>query len=130
MTSVQRLTLALAAAIVFVVLSGAAGAAWVLTSSGNGDSKALSMPSGATPTLSTSTNNVTVSWTASTVGGAAVDGYTVKRYDTSNVLQSIGASCTGLIASTSCTESAVAAGHWKYTVTPKKANWIGAESGY
>jgi hypothetical protein len=127
----QRLTIVLAVTAVSFVVVGIAGATWQVTSTGNGYSKALSMPSGNTPTVSVSGVNVTVSWTGNTIGGAAVDGYTIKRYNTSNVLQSIGSACTGLVTSTSCTESSVPAGRWKYTATPNKGtNWVGTESGY
>jgi hypothetical protein len=114
----------------FASITSTAAAAWVANSTGNGYSKGLTMPTGATPTVSTSTNNVTVSWAASTIGGAAVSGYTIKRYDSSNTLQTIGAACSGLITTTSCTETSVPAGHWKYTVTPKRGNWVGGESAY
>jgi hypothetical protein len=114
----------------FVSITSTAAAAWVESGSGSGYSKSLTMPTGATPTVSTSTNNVTVSWAASMIGSAAVSGYTVKRYDSSNTLQTIGASCSGLITTTSCTETGVPAGRWKYTVTPRRGNWVGTESAY
>jgi len=127
----RRLRLIAVSATVFFLATGVAGAAWVATGTGNGYSKAYSMPTGNTPTVSVSGVDVTVSWTGNTIGGAAVDSYTIKRYDTSNNLQSIGASCSGSVTSTSCTESSVAAGRWKYTVTPKKGNnWVGTASSY
>ena len=54
MTTTQRWTLALIATLVFLALTGIAGAAWQVTSSGNGYSKALSMPTGNTPSVSVS----------------------------------------------------------------------------
>lgn len=125
-----HLTVIVVSCLGFVSITSTAAAAWVASYSGNGYSKGLTMPVGATPTVSTSTNNVTVSWAASTIGGAAVSGYTVKRYDSSNTLQTSGASCSGVITATSCTETGVPAGHWKYTVTPRRGNWIGTESAY
>ena len=130
MTPARRLTLVLLSCIGFASVASTADAAWVVSSTGSGYSKGLTMPTGATPTVATSTNNVTVSWAASTIGGAAASGYTVKRYDNSNTLQSIGASCSGLISTTSCTETGVPAGHWKYTVIPRRGNWVGSESAY
>src|SRR6266536_3138184 len=109
MRTTQRWTLALIATLVFLALTGIAGAAWQVTSSGNGYSKALSMPTGNTPSVSVSGVDVTVTWPANTIGGAAVDGYTIKRYDASSTLQSIGSACTGSISATSCTESNVPA---------------------
>jgi hypothetical protein len=127
----KRVKLALIAAIALFEIPGLAGAAWVITTAGNGYSKALTMPTASTPTLATSTNNVTVSWTGSTIGGSAVTGYLVNRYDNAtSVLQSIGANCAVEIAGTSCTENAVPGGHWKYNVQPKQSNWLGTTSAY
>src|SRR4051794_1010155 len=125
-----HLTILLVSCVGFVSITSTATAAWVGSSSGNGYSKGLTMPTGATPTVATSANNVTVSWAASTIGGTAVSGYTVKRYDTSNALQTIGASCSGLITTTSCTETSVPAGHWRYTITPQRGSWVGTQSAY
>jgi hypothetical protein len=115
---------------VAAVAPGAAWASWSSSGSGSATAKAQVMPTGSTPTVSVSNRNVTVSWGASTLpGGAAVGGYTVKRYDAStDALQTIGASCTGTIAALTCTETAVAPGSWRYTVTPVKQNWVGGES--
>jgi hypothetical protein len=109
---------------------GAAWAGWTSSGSGSGAAKAQVMPTGNTPTVSVSNRDVTVSWTASALpGGAAVSGYTVKRYDAStNVLQTIGAGCTGTIAGLTCTETSVPPGSWRYTVTPVKQSWVGGES--
>src|SRR5260370_40032502 len=60
-----------------------------LVGAGSGYSKAESLPAGNTATATVSNRNVTVSWTASS-GGAPTAGYIVKRYDTSNNLQTIG----------------------------------------
>jgi hypothetical protein len=87
------------------------------------------MPAGNQPTVSVSGRNATVSWTASTFStGTAVSGYAVKRYDANGNLQTIGAGCSGAVASTSCTETGVPSGAWKYTVTSKHGNWSGAAS--
>jgi hypothetical protein len=72
-----------------------------------------------------------VTWAASTLtGGQAVTEYQVKRYDaTTLVAQTILSACTGTVAATTCIESAVPTGQWKYSVTPVFAtNWVGVES--
>jgi|tagenome__1003787_1003787.scaffolds.fasta_scaffold20989868_4 hypothetical protein len=130
MTCTPRLIVLIVTCVGVASFTSTAEAAWVVTSTGSGYSKALAMPTGATPTLTTSTNNATVSWAASTIGGAAVSGYTVRRYDSANTLQSIAASCSGLVTATTCTETSIPAGHWKYTVTPKRGSWVGGESAH
>lgn len=113
-----------------LIFAGTAHAAWLATASGSGAARALTMPAGPTPSLTATTSSATVSWTASTIGGAPASSYTIKRYDSGNVAQSVGASCSGAIVSTSCTESGLPAGRWKYTVTPRKGLWTGSESPY
>ena len=61
-------------------------------------------------------------------GGPSVAGYVVKRYDTSGALQSIGSACDTTITALTCTETAVPAGSWRYSVTPRQGLWSGAES--
>jgi hypothetical protein len=111
-----------------LVVVGASGAAWSISSSGNGDAKALSMPAGPVPTKSVSSADIALNWSAVTVGGSAVDGYTVRRYTESGALQSITAGCNGAIAATTCTENSVPVGRWQYTTLPVKGAWTGAES--
>jgi hypothetical protein len=106
----------------------AATAAWTHSGTGTPTAKAVSMPTGATPTASVSNRSVTVSWSASTMpGGGAVSGYLVKRYDTNGNAQTIGSGCSGTIAALTCTETSVPGGTWRYTVTPVKNNWVGTE---
>jgi hypothetical protein len=111
-----------------VLGSGTAFASWQGTGSGSGRSVAASMPAGATASAVVSGRNVAVSWTASTVGGYPVGGYTVKRYDAgTGVVQSIGSSCSGVVTGLTCTEAAVPPGSWKYSVTPLRGPWTGGE---
>jgi hypothetical protein len=106
----------------------AANATWTHGGTGSPSAKALSMPTGATPTTSVSNRSVTVSWTASTMpGGGAVTGYVVKRYNTTGTVQTIGSGCSGTIAALTCTETSVPGGTWRYSVTPVKSNWTGTE---
>jgi hypothetical protein len=120
------LALSLAGGTGFVVQ---ADAAWSLGGSGPASALANTMPNGSQPTASLSRTSVTVQWTPATFSdGASVAGYVVRRYDAaSGTLASITAGCTGVVATTTCTESAVPAGTWMYTVAPVQDNWSGGE---
>jgi hypothetical protein len=122
-----RALLIVSTAAIAVAFAATAWAGWIVPGSGTSYGKALALGAGNTPTASVSNRTVTVSWTAPS-GGAPPAGYLVKRYDTSNNLQTIGSACTGTIAALTCTENALPNGSWKYTVTPAKGNWRGAES--
>lgn len=124
-----RCTLLAAIAAVLLGSPAAADASWAHGGSGSQAAKAVTMPAGNQPTVSVSGRNATVSWSASAFpGGTAVAGYVVKRYDTSGNAQTIGSGCSGTVSALTCTENAVPAGSWKYSVTPKQSNWTGAES--
>jgi hypothetical protein len=89
------------------------------------------MAQGPTPTAVVVTGGITVSWTASGLSnGLSATGYDIARYaGGSTNAQPIGAACAGTISTTTCTESAVPAGTWQYTVTPLfGADWLGAAS--
>jgi hypothetical protein len=125
----SRRALAMGLLVLGIALPGAALASWQNGGSGSSFSRAKTMPAGNTPTASVSGRTVTVSWSASSLsGGGSVDGYLIRRYDTSGQEQAIAANCSGTITALSCTEKAVPTGSWKYTVTPVLANWLGAES--
>ncbi|HEY6567829.1 MAG TPA: hypothetical protein VI341_09975 [Actinomycetota bacterium] len=114
---------------VIAAVPAVALASWGVTGSGTGSSRATSVQGGSAPTASVTGRNVTVSWGASTMAnGSAVSGYHVIRYNTSNVAQVVGASCSGTVAALTCTEAAVPAGTWTYSVTPMRGLWAGAES--
>jgi hypothetical protein len=119
-------TAALLAGLIFLTAATSAAASWSVSNSGAGYTKATSLAAGNQPSVSVSGRNVTVNWTASS--GAPLQGYIVKRYDTNGQLQTIGANCSGTLAGTSCVEKAVTPGSWRYTVTPVRQNWRGAES--
>ena len=127
-----RIGLSAATALVAVFgLVAVAVASWNSNGAGSAYSKARSLPTGNTPTTSINGRNVTVSWTTSSYpgGGPNINDYTVKRYDTGGVQQSIGASCSGTVSALTCTESNVPSGTWKYSVTPKAgSDWVGTES--
>lgn len=102
-------------------------AAWTSGAPGQAYSRAESIPSGPTPTVSVSGRNVTVNWTAITMpGGAPLGGYQVTRYDGASVPQTIGASCAGTITAVSCTEAAVGPGSWTYSIAGRVTSWTGS----
>ena len=119
-----------------MALTVVAATAWAYWSAGSvpggsGAAAASGVNQGATPTASATGSTVTVSWAASTLAnGQPVGGYLVKRYDAGTLaVQTILSACTGTIAATSCVESGVPNGSWKYAVTPVFAtNWQGPES--
>ncbi len=117
---------AIVAATVALVPASAA-ASWHPGGGGSGYAVAQSLGAGNTPSVSVSNRSVTVSWSA-TSGGAPVAGYTVRRYNLSGVLQTIGSGCSGAISALTCTETAVSSGSWKYSVTPVQSGWHGNES--
>ena len=119
--------LACALALLAAVLPASAPASWKGGASGSAAAKARSLGSVAQPTTSIVNRNVTVRWTAPT-SGAPASGYLVRRYDSSGNAQTTGAGCSGTIATTSCTETAVPPGTWRYRVTTVNAKWRGAES--
>ena len=124
--------LVLAAALVAALICApAALGAWSSPGSGSAYAKAHTMPGGNTPTTSRSNRSVTVSWAQSSFsGGPAVGGYEVRRYTTAGVLQSIGSACNTTITALTCTEAAVPAGSWRYSVTPRQGLWRGTESAH
>ncbi len=114
-----------------VATPGIAQAAWTATAATpRGYAKAVSVPQGNTPTTSVNGRDVTVSWAVARFPNTTpVAGYTVRRFNASTgVPQTVLASCTGTIATLTCTEFGVAPGTWKYAVTPKQALWTGPES--
>jgi hypothetical protein len=117
------------AVLAVLVAPSAAGAAWPSIGAGGQAARAISLPGGSTPSASVSNRSVTVSWSASALpGGAQVAGYQVRRYSAGGTLQSIGSGCSGTVSATSCTETAVPAGTWRYAIVPVQGNWTGAES--
>ena len=114
--------------LLLLTVPGVAFASWVGAGSGHAFTGAVSMPGGPTPTSSATGRTVTVNWQAVQFPDSTnVNAYVIKRYNTSDVAQTIGASCDGTITSLTCTESAVPPGIWTYTVTPKHGAWLGAE---
>lgn len=111
-----------------LLLAPAAGAAWSASGGGPGAARAATLPAGPTPTGSSSLTTVTLSWAAASVAGAPVAGYTIRRYSAvTGVESAVGGSCTGVVSGTSCVETNVGLGSWRYSVTPRHGGWIGTE---
>jgi hypothetical protein len=90
----------------------------------------MALPAGNTPGAASplGTSTVNVSWAAAT-GGAPVTGYEVHSFDaTTGNPRSVGGGCAGIVSATSCTETGVPNGSWKYTTTARLQLWSGAPS--
>lgn len=133
----RRPTLGVLAAAALVCLpvgvasaGGSAGAAWSTSGSGSGSAAATVMPAGDEPDGLASGTSVAVSWTAATFpNGSGVAGYVIDRYNaTTGAPATVGSGCSGTVTATSCTDTSVPAGSWKYTVTPTQGNWTGSPS--
>jgi len=88
------------------------------------------MPAGNTPGASAVLSTVTVTWAANSFpGGTPVPGYLIRRFNSlTQVEGTVLAACSGIRSGTSCVESGVPAGTWRYTVTPAAGVWRGAQS--
>jgi len=129
--------------VALIAISSLAGAAatafalWQARATNVSRAQALTLPTAAAPVASVSGTSVTLSWAQITFAGALLGtypsgGYIVRRYAYgSSTPVTPGASCSGTIAGSattlSCTETAVPAGNWQYTLTPALANWRGPE---
>jgi len=129
-----RVAVAVLVAIALSLTFGLQGASafWSASSTSSGSGGALlgAVNQGATPAVQTAKRALTPSWDATTLAnGAAVTGYTVARYDTNGVSQTMLAGCAGTITATTCTETGVPDGLYTYTVTPLYGSWTGPQSG-
>jgi hypothetical protein len=120
-----------AAALVISWGAPAANAYWQTLGSNPGGATADSILAVAAPTPSAAAGAAVVSWVQSTTAaGRPVSGYTVARYPsaTGGVMVAAGGACAGTITTLTCSEAALPAGTWYYTVTPLLASWAGPES--
>jgi hypothetical protein len=115
---------------VLLVAASPATAGWSSAGAGSGAASARSLPAGNTPSASSALGTVTVTWSASSfAGGGPVPSYVVRRFNAlSGAEATVGAACSGLVSSTSCVETGVPAGQWKYSVTPAAGAWRGGQS--
>ena len=127
----RRIALVMTVVSLLSSLSGTASARWNPGSTNTSSySQGRTMPAGNAPTASVSVRDVAVSWSANQFpAGTPVDTYVVARYDVAtNTPQTMLSNCDGIVTGTSCTEQAVPAGDWRYTVTPVHQNWAGPAS--
>lgn len=137
-TAVPAVLLAVALLTGLLGAPQAVSAAWLQGGTGPGPAAATSVP--AVPQRPTSnrpflSNTVTVSWTATTVRGAAVSGYVVTRYDGNGAVSPIPTgTCLGATRNTvpnvvtilSCTdERGLNGGTFTYRVRPVLERWLG-----
>ena len=108
----------------------AALAAWTAPGAGAGAGAATTMPTGGQPTGTATRQSVTLRWPAATMGnGTDVAGYVIARYNAVNGSQAtVGPGCSGVVTTTTCTETSVPAGSWTYTDTPVQMSWTGGQS--
>jgi hypothetical protein len=113
-----------------LAITAPAAAAWSAGAAGSGAVAARTMPAGNTPSASASLSTVTVTWTASTfAGGTPVPGYVIRRFNSvTQVEATVLSACAGTVLGTSCVESGVPTGSWKYSITPAAGVWRGAQS--
>src|SRR5262245_11502141 len=116
----RRLRRALTAVAVGVVtLASVAPAAAQWSGAGTGGTRARTgqLPTGPTPAVSASVTSVTASWSPVALGTASV-GYRLSRVHASTGATQAMTSCTGVLTTTSCTETLVPPGTWRYRVAP------------
>lgn len=109
----------------------AANAYWQALGSNAGAARADSLQAVAAPLALASSGAASVSWQqGTTAAGRPIARYTVARYASAagGTRVAAGGECAGNIAALTCTEAALPAGTWYYTVTPVLGAWAGAES--
>jgi hypothetical protein len=97
--------------------------------SGSQSHTAAVMPTGNLPSAVVTADEVTLSWSASTLipGPTAVEGYRVFRQQETVVVPASG-SCAGTVAALTCTDQGLAPGNYEYTVLPVYKSWTGVKS--
>lgn len=126
-----RIAAVVAAALVISWGGPAANAFWQTVGSNAGSAKADSIPAVDAPSASASAGAASVSWArGTTAAGRPVTGYTVARYPsaTGGTKVAAGGACAGIVTTLACSEAALPAGTWYYTVTPVLGAWAGVES--
>lgn len=104
---------------------------WSAPGAGDGVATSGTVNAGNAPSATVSADTVTLTWAASTLSsGEPVDGYILKRYDSTGTTEQTIASgtCASQVSGTTCDETSAPEGTWTYSVTPAFQNWRGAES--
>lgn len=118
-------------------LAAPAGAYWSTDGKGSGAGSVVTMPAGQQPSTSADGQNVSVTWTQSTLLGPAIGsyiggGYTVARYAAGGSTPTTpNASCTSMITGAgttlTCVEAGTPYGSWRYAITPVLGSFSGEE---
>ncbi len=117
----QRVVVALLA---LLAIPAAAGA-WSAPGAGAAATRATALAAGGQPIAVGVLTTVSLSWSAGPVPGTA---YVVKRFNgVSGAPSPIGGTCTGVVTGTSCADTSVPIGSWRYAVTPVHNNWTGSQ---
>ncbi|KNH18034.1 hypothetical protein ACU18_08540 [Arthrobacter sp. ZBG10] len=130
-TARTRIACVVTAALAVTWGGPAANAYWQALGSNAGAARADSLQAVAAPIASASAGAASVSWQqGTTAAGRPVARYTVARYPSAagGTKVAAGGACAGNIDALTCTEAALPAGTWYYTVTPVLGAWAGAES--
>ena len=109
-----------------LALAAPAAGAWSAGAGGSAAAAARTMPAGNVPSGTAAIGGtVTVTWIASTfAGGAPVPGYVIRRFNSiTGAEATVLPACAGIVSGTSCIESGVPIGSWKYSVTPAAGTW-------
>ena len=126
--------------LVFVILAigGSASAGWAYWTGygqavrGPGVGGAATVNRGAVPTASNAGGtSATIRWGASTLSNSVpVTAYLVRRYNyDTGAEHAVGTGCSGRLTARMCTDTGMAPGAWRYTVTPIVGDsWAGVES--
>jgi hypothetical protein len=127
--AVSRGVRALRVCVLFVTLMTVCGSAWSFWASIGGGSGAattntLAAPTGVSGTVPAGGTNVSVTWATASTGVAAA-GYVVVRTSTTSGDESpaCGSSASSPVTVSSCTDSSVPDGMYRYTVVAVRSGW-------
>jgi hypothetical protein len=133
MSRITRTRIAVAAMAALAISCGgpAANAFWQTLGANDGGARADTILALAAPAASGSGGAASVSWAqGSTAAGQLISTYTIARYPSAigGTKVVAGGGCLGVVAARNCSETALPAGTWYYTVTPVVGAWAGTES--
>jgi hypothetical protein len=127
MLSRAAVVLLLAPAALLASPASPAAAEFAASGSGSGLATSQSVAESAPPVPVVTGREVTVSWSMTTLtGGTPAASYTVRRYDSADVAQTVLAACD-VVTTTSCVENNVPIGTWTYSVQAGLGSWVGPE---